>query len=88
MLEEEGAFSPYVEAEPNRPATPRTACSNDPRWSAFHLLEAGRADARQCRALPARRMAALERAPMPRIRGRSPMALFSLLRAGAHIAAA
>ncbi|HEX8380097.1 MAG TPA: aspartyl/asparaginyl beta-hydroxylase domain-containing protein [Allosphingosinicella sp.] len=85
VLAEEGAFIPYVESEPNRPPA-RAFLLDDPRWSAFHLWKRGAPVAGNAERCP-KTMAALERAPMPRIRGRSPMALFSLLRPGAHIAA-
>jgi hypothetical protein len=85
VLADDGAFVPYVESEPNRPPT-RAFLLDDPRWSAFHLWKRGAPVAGNAERCP-RTMAALERAPMPRIPGRSPMALFSLLRPGAHIAA-
>lgn len=85
VLEDDRAFVPYVESEPNRPPT-RAFLLDDPRWSAFHLWKRGAPVAGNAERCP-RTMAALERAPMPHIPGRSPMALFSLLRPGAHIAA-
>jgi aspartyl/asparaginyl beta-hydroxylase (cupin superfamily) len=84
VLAEDGAFSPYVESEPNRPPTLHLLL-NDPRWSVFHLWKHGAPVAGNSERCP-RTMAALERAPTPRISGRSPMALFSLLRPGAHLA--
>lgn len=85
VVAEDGAFRPYVEADPNRP-TPTNKLLGDPSWSAFHLYRHGeplQPNAGRCPAT----MAALAHAPLPFIRGRSPMALFSLLRPGAHIAA-
>jgi aspartyl/asparaginyl beta-hydroxylase (cupin superfamily) len=84
VLAEEGAFIPYVESEPKRPPALHLLL-NDPRWSVFHLWKHGAPVAGNAERCP-KTMAALERAPMPRVRGRSPMALFSLLRPGAHIA--
>jgi len=84
VLAEDGAFLPYVESEPNRPPALHLLL-NDPRWGVFHLWKQGAPVAGNAERCP-RTMATLERAPMPRIRGRSPMALFSLLRPGAHIA--
>jgi tetratricopeptide (TPR) repeat protein len=84
LLEMEDAFNPYVEADPNRPpATNRLL--GDPRWSAFYLWKGGDAVSEAAERCPAT-MAALREAPMPLIRGRSPMALYSLLRPGADIA--
>lgn len=85
VLAADGAFIPYVESEPNRPPATHLLL-NDPRWGVFHLWKHGAPVAGNAELCP-RTMAALERAPMPRIPGRSPMALFSLLRPGAHIAA-
>ena len=84
VMAEDGAFHPYVESDPNRPAAAH-AMLGDPSWSAFHLFDKGRPHPLNAARCP-RTMAALEAAPMPFIRGRSPMALFSLLRPGAHIA--
>ena len=85
VMDEDGAFRPYIEAEPNRP-TPKHALLGDPSWSAFHFFEGGVPIAANVARCP-RTAAALAKAPQPFIRGRSPMALFSLLRPGAHIAA-
>jgi hypothetical protein len=84
VLADDVAFIPYVESEPNRPPA-RHLLLNDPRWSVFHLWKHGAPVAGNAERCP-KTMAALEQAPMPRISGRSPMALFSLLRPGAHIA--
>jgi aspartyl/asparaginyl beta-hydroxylase (cupin superfamily) len=85
VLAEDGAFAPYVEGDPNRPRALHRLLG-DPSWGAFHLWKRGAPVAGNADRCPAT-MAALERAPIPRIEGRSPMALFSLLRPGAHIAA-
>jgi hypothetical protein len=75
-------FTPYVRRDPARPQSVNPLFE-DPSWSACHLLHNGEATpfAAQC----PNTMAALGKAPMPRIAGRSPMALFSLLRPGTHI---
>jgi aspartyl/asparaginyl beta-hydroxylase (cupin superfamily) len=76
---------PYVEPVPDRPNRGH-ALLDDPRWSAFHLIERGEphpANAARCPAT----LAAIESLPMPRIAGRSPMALFSVLEPGTHIPA-
>jgi aspartyl/asparaginyl beta-hydroxylase (cupin superfamily) len=84
IVAEEGAFAPYVEHDPSRPQ-PANRLLGDPSWSAFYLWKAGEPLAGNAERCP-KTMAALEAAPMPRIKGRSPMALFSLLRPGTHIA--
>jgi aspartyl/asparaginyl beta-hydroxylase (cupin superfamily) len=83
LLLDEGALTPYVKPEPNRP-TKRHALLDDPRWSAFHLYWAGSPIAENVARFPGT-MAALASLPIPHITGRSPMVLFSVLRAGTHI---
>jgi aspartyl/asparaginyl beta-hydroxylase (cupin superfamily) len=83
LLEDEGAFTPYVEGNATR-ANRGHALLNDPRWSALHLWRDGQPVAENVRRCP-QTMAALALAPMPRIVGRSPSALFSMLRPGTHI---
>ncbi|MDQ3078757.1 MAG: aspartyl/asparaginyl beta-hydroxylase domain-containing protein [Pseudomonadota bacterium] len=83
LLAGESGFHPYVEGDPNRPNRGH-ALLGDARWSAFDLWKGGvevEDNARRCPAT----MAALRTAPMPRIAGRSPMALFSQLRPHTHI---
>lgn len=84
VVEEEGAFTPYIEDHPNRPRTSH-AMRGDPSWSAFHLWANGEPVEKNAARCP-RTIEALRNVPVPRIKGRSPMALFSLLRPGAHIA--
>ncbi|HEY0028997.1 MAG TPA: aspartyl/asparaginyl beta-hydroxylase domain-containing protein [Allosphingosinicella sp.] len=83
ILEEEGAFTPYVEADADRPR-PLHAMLGDPSWSAYHILKSGKPVPSHAEKCP-RTLEALRGAPLPAVRGRSPMALFSLLRPGAHI---
>jgi aspartyl/asparaginyl beta-hydroxylase (cupin superfamily) len=83
VLAGEEAFRPYVEANPDRPQ-PANHLLGDRSWSAFYLWQSGEPAPGNAERCP-RTMEALARAPMPRIRGRSPMALFSLLRPGTHI---
>ena len=83
VLASEEGLKPYVEADPTRPNKGH-ALLGDPSWSAFHLLEKGEPVAGNAERCPAT-LAALAKLPMPRIAGRSPMALFSVLKAGTHI---
>lgn len=85
VLEEDGAFSPYVEAEPNRPTFNDNGMVGNPDWSAFFLWKAGAPVPENAARFPAT-MAALADAPLCRIPGRTPSILFSLLRPGMHIA--
>lgn len=75
-------FPPYVENDPTRPTKSHSLVANRD-WGAFYLLRGGPVDANAA-ACP-KTIAALKHAPQPVIRGRSPMAIFSLLKAGAHI---
>ncbi len=84
VAEGEGEFAPYVSGTPNRPL-PNNHLLGDPSWGAYYLWEAGAPVAGHAERCP-NVMAALALAPIPVIAGRSPMALFSLLRPGTHIA--
>ena len=80
----EAGFKPYVTVQPGRPA-PNHALLNDMAWSALFFWQNGaivEANAARCPAT----MSGLAQAPMPMIPGRSPNALWSRLRPGAHIA--
>jgi hypothetical protein len=79
-------FEPYVAADADRSGgtAPNAHLAGSRNWSAYHLLKEGEPVAGHAERFPAT-LAALEAAPMPRIAGRSPMALFSMLRPGAHI---
>jgi aspartate beta-hydroxylase len=85
VLEEDSAFSPYVEAEPNRPNFNDKGLVGNPDWSAFYLWKAGAPVPENVARCPAT-MAALAEAPLCRIPGRTPSIHFSLLRSGMHIA--
>lgn len=76
-------FAPYIEAQPNRPRS-TNPLYGDPSWSAFYLWRSGTPVAENAVRAP-RAMAALAQVPMPHIASRSPMALYSSLRPGAHI---
>jgi aspartyl/asparaginyl beta-hydroxylase (cupin superfamily) len=82
VLAANAALRPYVEADPTRPNKGH-ALLGDPNWSAFYLWENG-APAPGADRCPTA-MAALAKLPIPRIAGRSPMALFSVLRPHTHI---
>ena len=75
-------FPPYIDDDENRPSKVHDLVRNRD-WGAFHLLQGERVEpnASLCPAT----IAALASVPQPVIRGRSPMALFSLLKPGTHI---
>lgn len=79
-------FEPYVAADADRSGgtAPNAHLAGDASWSAYHLLKGGTPVAGHAEHFPAT-LAALELAPMPNVAGRAPMALFSLLKPGAHI---
>ncbi|QJU59654.1 tetratricopeptide repeat protein [Sphingomonas sp. AP4-R1] len=74
---------PYVVPEPGRPAKAHPLLG-DTRWSAFHLFREGAPIEENVARCP-KTFAALADLPMPRITGRSPMAMFSVLRPHTHI---
>ena len=82
VLAETHDFPPYAENDPNRPNKSHYLVDNRD-WGGFHLLKGERVEPNASRC-PAT-MAALAGTPQPVIRGRSPMALFSLLKPGTHI---
>ncbi|MDP9421500.1 MAG: aspartyl/asparaginyl beta-hydroxylase domain-containing protein [Pseudomonadota bacterium] len=79
-------FEPYVAADADRSGgtAPNAHLAGDASWSAYHLLRGGEPVAGHAERFP-QTLAALELAPLPRVAGRAPMALFSQLKAGAHI---
>jgi aspartate beta-hydroxylase len=86
VLREDGAFTPYVEADPTRPATDTQGMMGNPDWSAFYLWRDGAPDPVGAARCP-RTLKALEGAPLAMTPGRTPSVLFSLLKPGAHIPA-
>ena len=77
-------FVPYMQAAPDRPVFNTNGLLNDPAWGACHLIRNGE-EVGEIAALCPATIAALRRLPLCRIKGRTPTALFSLLRPGAHI---
>lgn len=79
-------FEPYVAAGADRSGgtAPNAHLAGDASWSAYHLLKGGEPVAGHAEQFP-ETLATLELAPLPRVAGRAPMALFSLLKPGAHI---
>lgn len=76
-------FRPYVETRADRPA-PNNPLKDSSDWGAHYFWNNGAVVAENATAAPAT-MAALAAAPIPEIKGRSPMALWSLLKPGTHI---
>ena len=83
LLAEGSGLVPYVEAEPNRPTRGHSLLGDD-NWSALYLWKNG-ARVEEVAARCPVTMGLLELPPIPRIDGRSPMALISVLKPGTHI---
>ena len=84
VIAETGKFSPYVESNPNRPR-PNNPLLDDSSWGAYYFWKNGEAQADHLARCP-KTVSALETAPIPKIKERSPMALYSLLEPDTHIA--
>jgi aspartate beta-hydroxylase len=79
VLKHEDGFTPYITYPSDVPHNQWAELNNSPRWSAFHLYKMGeRIDANAARC--SRTMRALAGAPQPIQPGRTPSAMFSLLK--------
>jgi len=79
ILQAEEGFTPYISYPPGTPLNQWAELNNSPRWSAFHLYKMGmRVDANAAKC--PKTMAALAAAPQPDQPGRTPSAMFSLLK--------
>jgi aspartyl/asparaginyl beta-hydroxylase (cupin superfamily) len=78
LLAMEGAFAPYVERAADRPVEDSRGMVGNPDWSAHFLWKAGEVVAANAARCPAA-MAALAEAPLARVAGRTPSAMFSRL---------
>ena len=81
-----GGFEAYIGAGMDRSGgtAPNAHLAGDRSWGAYHLMRNGEPVASHASECP-QTIDALKIAPQPRIAGSGPMALFSLLRPGAHI---
>ena len=82
IVEQADSFVPYVERLNSRPA-PFNPLLEDPAWGAAYLWKGG--EATPLSAAAPQTMAALAETGQPVIHSRSPMALYSRLKPGAHI---
>ena len=79
VLRGEEGFTPYITYPDDVPHNQWAELNNSPRWSAFHLYKSGRrvdANAARC----PRTMAVVDRMPQPIQAGRTPAAMYSLLK--------
>jgi aspartyl/asparaginyl beta-hydroxylase (cupin superfamily) len=79
VLKAEEGFTPYISYPPDVPHNQWAELNNSPRWSAFHLYKLGKLVEENAAKCP-RTMKALEGAPQPDQPGRTPAAMFSLLK--------
>ncbi len=84
LLETPEVFSPYIEAEQNTPVDRKHALLDSPDWSAAYVWKDG-APVPQIAARCPKTVAAVEHAPLERVKGRAPFVLFSKLTPGAWI---
>lgn len=79
ILQAEEGFTPYITYPQGVPLNQWVELNNSPRWSAFHLYKMGERVPANVAKCP-RTMQALEAAPQPEMPGRTPSAMFSLLK--------
>jgi aspartyl/asparaginyl beta-hydroxylase (cupin superfamily) len=84
VLHDTARFSPYVKADDTHLPKDNKGLENSEKWSALFLWDYGRLVAENAALFP-RALEALELAPLPRIAGQAPMALFSKLSAETRI---
>ena len=79
VLQSDEGFAPYIAYPADVPHNQWVELNHSPRWSAFHMYKMGErieANAGRC----PRTMALLKEAPQPAMPGRTPSAMFSLLK--------
>ena len=79
VLRADTGFTPYVEYPPDVPHNQWAELNHSPRWGAFHLYKMGARVEENASKCP-RTMAMLSAVPQPKQAGRTPAAMFSLLR--------
>lgn len=84
VLKQDEGFTPYISYPDDMPLNQWAELNNSPRWSAFHLFKNGtRLDGNADRCPLT--MSLLAQAPQPLQSGRTPAAMFSLLKPKTHI---
>lgn len=84
ILESEAGFTPYITYPEGVPLNQWAELNNSPNWSAFHLFKMGKLVAENAAMCP-NTMKLLEGAPQPDQPGRTPAAMFSLLKPNTRI---
>jgi aspartyl/asparaginyl beta-hydroxylase (cupin superfamily)/cytochrome c-type biogenesis protein CcmH/NrfG len=84
VLAEDNGFTPYLTYRDDQPLNQWAELNQSLRWSAFHLVEAGKINEANAARCPLT-MALLRGAPQPDQPGRTPVAMFSMLKPKTHI---
>ncbi|WP_374569229.1 aspartyl/asparaginyl beta-hydroxylase domain-containing protein [Ideonella sp.] len=79
VLPSDEGFAPYITYRSDQPLNQWVELNNSPRWSAYHLLKDGQRAEPGASRCP-QTMALLAKAPQPDQPGRTPVAMFSLLK--------
>jgi aspartate beta-hydroxylase len=77
--EDHAGFAPYIEYNADQPLAQWAELNHNPQWSAFHLIKDGTPVTPHAARCP-RTMAAVQQTPQPVQLGKTPVALFSLLK--------
>jgi aspartate beta-hydroxylase len=84
VLTEDSAFKPYIEGDNHGPVRDYQGLLNNPGWGAFYLWRDGAPQTTNVAKCPATAKA-LRGVPQPYIAGKTPTAMFSLLKPQTHI---
>jgi aspartyl/asparaginyl beta-hydroxylase (cupin superfamily) len=84
ILQQDSAFSPYIQRSDRRPHLDAAGLLENPAWSAFYLWKHGELVVENAARCP-KTVRALEGVPFAFVKNRSPSVMFSLLKPGAHI---
>jgi aspartate beta-hydroxylase len=79
VLAEDAGFTPYIQYGSDMPLNQWAELNHNPNWSAYHLLKQGERVAGNADKCP-KTMSLLAGAPQPEQKGRTPAAMFSLLK--------
>lgn len=77
-------FTPYVDYPDSVPLDQWLELNHSPRWSAYHFFHFGQRYEENCQRCP-RTLEALAVVPQPKVPGRMPAAMYSVLKAGTRI---
>ncbi len=86
VLAKDQGFGPYLKYSDDQPLNQFGELNNSLKWSAFHLIESGQRVEQNAAQCP-QTMQALQHAPQPQQAGRTPSAMFSLLKPHTRIPA-